>query len=141
MRAHLTLGGRLSLLVLIANGHFARAQEQRPLRSEVIDPIKNASFNKNGQCRERKQGGNPRSVDGVLIFEGANDGNRQVDPQIAVGGEHVLHATNTGLIIYTKGGDYVQGVSQRCFNGGIDPKLFYDAHNQVFSLINDDAIL
>ena len=33
---------------------------------------------------------------------------------------------------YTKEGKFVQGVSQRCFNGGIDPKLFYDAHNQVF---------
>jgi hypothetical protein len=44
----------------------------------------------------------------------------------------VLHATNSGLIIYTKEGHFVQGVSQRCFNGGIDPKLFYDAHNRVF---------
>ena len=67
-----------------------------------------------------------------LVFDGADDGNRQVDPQIAVGGGHVLHATNNGLIIYTKAGRFVQGVSQRCFNGGIDPKLFYDAHNGVF---------
>jgi len=67
-----------------------------------------------------------------LVFDGANDGNRQVDPQIAVGGNYVLHATNTGLIIYSKKGEFVQGVSQRCFNGGIDPKLFFDAHNQVF---------
>ncbi|MEM7474862.1 MAG: hypothetical protein AAF483_07710, partial [Planctomycetota bacterium] len=43
-----------------------------------------------------------------------------------------LHGTNNGLIIYNKQGEFVQGVSQRCFNNGIDPKLFYDAHNEVF---------
>ncbi|MEO1530005.1 MAG: endonuclease/exonuclease/phosphatase family protein, partial [Planctomycetota bacterium] len=108
------------------------AQVQKPIRTDVIEPIRNESFNKNGTCRERKQGGNPRTLNGVFLFEGAQDGNRQVDPQIAVGGDHVLHATNNGLIIYTKQGEFVQGVSQRCFNGGIDPKLFYDAHNKVF---------
>jgi hypothetical protein len=104
----------------------------KPVRAEVITPIRNPTFNKNGTCRERKQGGNPRNRAGCLLFDGASDGNRQVDPQIAVGGGYVLHATNSGLIIYTKQGEFVQGVSQRCFNGGIDPKLFYDAHNRVF---------
>ena len=108
------------------------AQDVAPVRTEVIQPIRNESFNKNGTFPERKLGGNPRMLNNVLVFDGANDGNRQVDPQIAVGGEHVLHGTNQGLIIYTKKGDFVQGVSQRCFNGGIDPKLFYDGHNQVF---------
>ena len=60
------------------------------------------------------------------------DGNRQVDPQIAVGGGYVLHGTNSGLIIYSKQGQFVQGVHQNCFNGGIDPKLFFDPHNRVF---------
>lgn len=104
----------------------------KPLRTEVIKPIRNETFNKKGTVRERKQGGNPRTVSGLLVFDGAGDGNRQVDPQIAVGGDHVLHGTNNGLIIYNKKGEFVQGVSQRGFNGGIDPKLFFDAHNQVF---------
>ena len=108
------------------------AEDVAPIRSEVITPIRNESFNKNGKCPERKLGGNPRMLNNVLVFDGATDGNRQVDPQIAVGGDHVLHATNSGLIIYTKNGEFVQGVSQRCFNGGIDPKLFYDRHNEVF---------
>ena len=103
-----------------------------PVRTEVIEPIRNVTFNKNGKFKERKQGGNPRTVSGLLVFDGATDGNRQVDPQIAVGGDHVLHGTNNGLIIYNKKGEFVQGVSQRCFNGGIDPKLFYDTHNQMF---------
>jgi hypothetical protein len=60
------------------------------------------------------------------------DGNRQVDPQIAVGGGYVLHGTNSGLVIYNKKGEYVQGVSQKCFNDGIDPKMFFDLHNDVF---------
>ncbi|MFK7736842.1 MAG: endonuclease/exonuclease/phosphatase family protein [Pirellulaceae bacterium] len=111
---------------------IAAAQDKKPIRSEVIQPIRNESFNKGGTCRVRKQGGNPRTINGVLVFDGSSDGNRQVDPQIAVGGNHILHGTNNGLIIYTKKGEFVQGVSQRCFNGGIDPKLFYDAHNKVF---------
>jgi hypothetical protein len=60
------------------------------------------------------------------------DGNRQVDPQIAVGGGYVMEGTNSGLIIYNKKGEFVQGVSQKCFNNGIDPKLFFDIHNKVF---------
>ena len=107
-------------------------KNQQPLSVEIIQPKRNVTFNKNGKCRERKQGGNPRELNGLLVFDGARDGNRQVDPQIAVGGHHILHATNNGLIIYNKQGEFVQGVSQNCFNGGIDPKLFYDAHNQVF---------
>lgn len=105
---------------------------EKPARTEIVEPVRNATFNKNGACKIRKQGGRSRKVGGYLVFDGASDGNRQVDPQIAVGGNHVLHATNTGLIIYSKTGEFVQGVSQRCFRGGIDPKLFYSAHHGVF---------
>ncbi|MEQ1905175.1 MAG: hypothetical protein ABL888_13390 [Pirellulaceae bacterium] len=105
---------------------------ERPVRTEVITPIRNETFNKNGSARERRQGGEPRSVGDVLVITGATDGDRQVDPQIAVGGDHVLHATNHGLIIYDKQGNWVQGVSQDAFNGGIDPKLFFDPHNRIF---------
>lgn len=105
----------------------------RPFRSEVIQPIRNASFNKGGKARKRKQGGNPRMLDGLLVFDGAQDGNRQVDPQIAVGGGgYVLHGTNSGLIIYDKKGNYVDGVPQSEFNDGIDPKMAFDMHNRVF---------
>ena len=126
---------RLTLVIvatLFFSDHVSVAQQVKPTRTEVIKPIRNESFNKNGKCRVRKLGGNSRTVSGLLVFDGATDGNRQVDPQIAVGGDHVLHATNSGLIIYSKQGKFVQGVSQRCFNGGIDPKLFYDRHNEVF---------
>ena len=118
--------------LLLVGTSMAYGRQQAPIRTEIITPIGNATFNKNGQCPERRLGGNPRTVDGVLVFDGATDGNRQVDPQIAVGRNHVVHATNNGLIIYSKDGQFVQGVSQRCFNGGIDPKLFFDAHNQVY---------
>lgn len=101
-------------------------------RVEVITPMRNETFNKNGQAKERKQGGNPRKVAGYLAFDGSMDGNRQVDPQIAVGGGYVFHGTNNGLIIYDKEGNFLQGVRQNTFNGGIDPKLFFDPHNQVF---------
>jgi len=108
------------------------AADIKPSRTEVIKPIHNESFNQNGKAKVRKQGGNPRKVMGYLAFDGSMDGNRQVDPQIAVGGGYVFHGTNNGFIIYDKKGNYVQGVRQSVFNGGIDPKIFFDPHNKVF---------
>lgn len=122
----------LANIGLLSSGVLTAGEVTKPVRSELVVPIRNATFNKDGKCREKRQGGNPRQVSGHLVFDGATDGNRQVDPQIAVGGGYVVHATNTGLTIYNKKGEFVQGVSQNCFNGGIDPKLFYDAHNEVF---------
>jgi hypothetical protein len=115
--------------VFLASGDL---KAETPVRSEVIAPIRKATFDQSGKCRTRRQGGNPREVAGYLVFDGSQDGNRQVDPQIAVGGGFILHGTNNGLIIYDKQGKFVNGVSQNCFNKGIDPKLFFDAHNGVF---------
>ncbi len=121
----------LALLVLSTLWvHPATAQE--PSRVETVEPIRNATLDRNGKTKKRKQGGNPRKVAGYLAFDGAMDGNRQVDPQIAVGGGYVLHGTNHGILVYDKSGNYVSGVSQAGFNGGIDPKLFFDPHNRVF---------
>ena len=103
------------------------------VRSETVSPIRNASFTKGGAARVRRQGGNPRRVGGILVFDGSLDGNRQVDPQIAVGGGHVVHATNSGVVIYDKSGNWVAGVPQSEFNGGIDPKLFFTPHQRVFA--------
>lgn len=103
-----------------------------PVRSELITPIRNASFNKGGTAKKRVQGGNPRVVAGVLMFDGSMDGNRQVDPQIAVGGGYVLHGTNSGIVIYDKQGKYVDGVPQTEFANGIDPKMFFDVQNRFF---------
>ncbi len=105
----------------------------RPVRTEVIAPIEMPSFNKGGAAEKRRQGGNPRTVEGLLVFDGSQDGNRQVDPQIAVGGGFVFHATNSGLVIYSKKGEYVDGVPQSEFNGGIDPKLFFNLHRRCFT--------
>ncbi len=103
-----------------------------PVRTEQVQPIRNASFDKGGKAKKRVQGGNPRTVGGVLLFEGAQDGDRQVDPQVAVGGGYVLHATNLGLTIYDKKGQYVDGVPQSEFNGGIDPKLVFEPNSRTF---------
>jgi hypothetical protein len=103
-----------------------------PSKTEVVTPIHKSGFNNSNQCPERKQGGDTRKVNGYQVFNGSMDGNRQVDPQIAVGGGYVLHGSNSGLIIYDKKGQFVQGVSQKCFNNGIDPKMFFDIHNKVF---------
>ncbi len=114
--------------ISITDGYAAK-----PSRTEVITPMRNETLNKNGKCHQRKQGGTPRMVAGYLVFDGSMDGNRQVDPQIAVGNGFVLHATNNGIIIYDKKGNYIDGVSHNCFNGGIDPKLFYCIHNKIFA--------
>lgn len=103
-----------------------------PSKTELVTPIHKTSFNNDNTCPERKQGGNPKMVNGYQVFNGSMDGNRQVDPQIAVGGGYILEGTNSGLIIYNKKGEFVQGVSQKCFNNGIDPKMFFDIHNKVF---------
>lgn len=121
------------LLAACAFGPVAApAEPVKPARTETINPIRNETFDKKGTARERKQGGNPRTINGILIFDGSQDGDRQVDPQIAVGNGFVLHGSNGGLIIYDKEGRQVRGVSQNAFNGGIDPKLFFDPHNKVF---------
>ncbi len=103
-----------------------------PSNTEVVNPIHKANFNNDNQCPQRKQGGNPRMINGYQVFDGSMDGDRQVDPQIAVGGGYILEGSNKGLIIYNKKGEFIQGVSQKCFNNGIDPKMFFDIHNKVF---------
>ncbi|HTQ09063.1 MAG TPA: hypothetical protein VMI31_03240 [Fimbriimonadaceae bacterium] len=123
----------MPILLLLAFASVLQPQtEIRPVRTEVVTPIHEASFNKGGAAKKRIQGGNPHVIDGHLLFEGSSDGDRQVDPQIAVGGGCVLHGTNGGLVIYDKKGNYVDGVPQSEFNNGIDPKLFFDPNNRVF---------
>lgn len=112
--------------------YLLTAVQVQPVRTLVVTPIHQDSFNKGGKAKKRVQGGNPRMMGTTLVFDGSQDGNRQVDPQIAVGGGYVLHGTNSGLVIYNKKGEYVDGVPQSEFNNGIDPKLFYDMHNKVF---------
>lgn len=108
------------------------ADAVKPTHSETVSPVHIDSFNRNGKARERRQGGNPRTVNGVLVFDGSMDGDRQVDPQIAVGNGFVLHGSNGGFIIYDKEGKFIQGVHLANFGGGCDPKMFYDVHNRVF---------
>lgn len=105
----------------------------RPVRTEMLLPYVQERFNPGGNIKSKIQGGNPQSMPGgILTFDGSNDGDRQVDPQIAVGGGFVLHGTNSGLYIYDKSGKPIDGVPQRAFRDGIDPKLFYNAHTKAF---------
>jgi hypothetical protein len=121
-----------SLILLGQINAQSIGEKAYPSNTETVTPIHKTSFNNGGECSERKQGGNPKMINGYQVFNGSMDGNRQVDPQIAVGGGYVMEGTNSGLIIYNKKGEFVQGVSQKCFNNGIDPKLFFDIHNKVF---------
>ena len=119
--------------LLIANAHAQDSYKKiYPSHTEVVKPIHKKDFNNGNECPERRQGGNPQMINGYQVFNGSMDGNRQVDPQIAVGGGYVIEGSNSGIIIYNKKGEFVQGVSQKCFNNGIDPKMFFDIHNKVF---------
>jgi hypothetical protein len=118
-------------LALSANSQDTGNKYKSSRRMEIVKPIRKTEF-RSTTCPQKIQGGNPRMFNGYLQFDGAMDGNRQVDPQIAVGGGFVFHGTNTGLFIYDKNGNFIDGVSQKCFNDGIDPKIFFDPHNKVF---------
>lgn len=80
----------------------AQSTPQVPSGVELVRPIRKNSFNNEGACPERRQGGNPRTVSGYQVFSASMDGNRQVYPQIAVGGGYILEGTNSGLLIFTK---------------------------------------
>ncbi|WP_139226629.1 hypothetical protein [Zhouia amylolytica] len=124
----------LSFSVLFLGLNAVIGQEGKSMhasRSEVIQPIVKSEFRATS-CPQRIEGGGAQMLNGYQVFPGAKDGNRQVDPQIAVGGGYVLHGTNKGLVIYDKEGNYIDGASQNCFNKGIDPKMFFDPHNNVF---------
>lgn len=116
----------------------ARTQRQRnppsaqPVRVEVIQPLHKSAFNDQQPAHQRREGGQTMREGDVFVFSGASDGDRQVDPQIAVGGGYVLHGTNLGWVIYDKAGKFVEGVTPAAFQGGIDPKLFYSPHQGVF---------
>lgn len=118
--------------VIVNFATLISTQEIEAVSTEVVTPFHLDSFNNGGRAKQRVQPGNPTTVQGHLVFDGAGDGNRQVDPQIAVGGGYVLNGTNGGLLLYDKKGNYVDGVSQEVFKGGIDPKLFFDPNNRVF---------
>ncbi|MFN9753585.1 MAG: hypothetical protein ACK57U_19605, partial [Planctomycetota bacterium] len=66
------------------------APSSEPVRSEVIQPLRKETFNDGVAGHQRTQGGNPREVNGLLVFDGSQDGYRQVDPQIVVGGGYLL---------------------------------------------------
>jgi len=105
-----------------------------PTRIVEVESLQKESLREfNGRLfPQRKQGGNPRKQGKILLFDGSMDGNRQVDPQIVVGGGFVFHGTNAGLIVYDKKGKYVDGVRSGAFNKGIDPKLLYSIQNKTF---------
>ncbi len=121
-----------SIAVMFGNADAQDDAKMFPDSEAIILPIHKSSFNDSSECPVRKQGGNTRTINGYQVFDGSMDGDRQVDPQIAVGGGYILEASNKGLIIYDKKGNFVNGVSQKCFNNGIDPKLAFDIHNSIF---------
>lgn len=119
-----------SLFVLAASQPIA-AQETRSVRKEQVTPVRIDHLHAKVK-KVRRVESDPKTAQGILRFWGALDGNRQVDPQIAVGKNHILHGTNSGLTVFDKEGNFIDGVNQNGFQGGIDPKIFYNRTHDVF---------
>lgn len=106
-----------------------RAHALEPVSEGQIKPVSRDTFQ--GDCNMAKPGSdapNPRMVSGDLLFNSAM-GDRQSDPQLAVGLGHVFVATNSGNYIYDKAGTFLAGAGISCFSGStfpIDPKTFFD---------------
>ncbi len=103
-----------------------------PSNTEVVTPIHKVSFNNQNQCAERRQGGNSRMINGYQVFDGSMDGDRQVDPQIAVGGGYMLEGSNRGLLFTIKKEILYKAFLKSVLIVEYDPKMFFDIHNKVF---------
>ena len=72
----------------------------------------------------------------ILSFSGTEfDNSGQIDPQIAVGGNYVLHLSNSGAIVYDKKGNIKKSINLDCFTKSFysfDPKIFFDRTNKFF---------
>lgn len=119
-------------MLLLALGAVVYQSGVAPSRVVDVSPVRLASFEASARQKPRVQGWEPRSEGSLLVFEATRDGNRQIDPQIAVGGGYVFHPTNTGSAVFDRGGRFVLGTSNDVFLGGIDPKLVFDPVNRVF---------
>lgn len=100
-----------------------------PAAALDITPRNIASFTT--ACRGKTVAPSPRQVEGQLVFN-ALTGGQQLDPQVAVGGGHVLNAANTGVALFTKAGEFVGAGNPSCLNGEIDPKIFFDPFSKRF---------
>ncbi len=100
-------------------------------RVESVTPI---IINDWTNCEDFTFQSNKTSTPNYDYFNGIPDTDGQVDVQVAVGGNHVFHATNSGLSVFDKNGTLLKAVKQSCLNEGIDPKLFFDLHNKVFAI-------
>ncbi len=98
---------------------------------ETIQPI---VINDWSKCEDFTFQSNPITTANYDYFSGISDTDGQVDVQVAVGGNYVFHATNSGLSVFDKNGTLLKAVKQSCLNDGIDPKLFFDLHNKIFAI-------
>jgi hypothetical protein len=100
-------------------------------RTEVVKPLVVSEL---ASCASFAFKSVPTVTSEYTYFDGIPDTDGQVDVQVAVGGNHVVHATNSGVTIFDKEGNLLKATKQACLNEGIDPKLFFDMHNQIFAI-------
>jgi hypothetical protein len=100
-------------------------------RVETIKPILVQDL---ANCAPLNFQSTTRTTSDFTAFDGIPDNDGQADLQVAVGGGYVVHATNSGISVFDKSGQLLTATTQSCLNDGIDPKLFFDVHNQVFAI-------
>jgi hypothetical protein len=128
----------ITLTILFGSACKSKKNNTTPLENQEyasrIETIKPIFIDDFSNCESFNFQTKVSSTAEYISFDGIPDVDGQVDVQVAVGGNHVVHATNSGVSIFDKEGNFLMATRQSCFNEGIDPKLFFDAHNQVFAL-------
>ena len=111
----------------------------------TIKPASTTGFNAPAEGRDcpAEIPNNVVRKDDIMSFEGApkDEDSGQMDPQVAVGVNHVLALTNMSVAVFDKKGKLLKAANIHCFTDskwGIDPKVFYDRSNKYFGFAVHD---
>ncbi len=133
-----TMKSTLLITIFCVANCFASSAQQiyKPIKKFTIKPtiidVQNAI---NADCTLAVTT-SIQNNDNVLSCNGDADASAaQIDPQVAVSANYVLHLTNNAAIVYNKSGVLLQAININCLTKsiwGIDPKLYYDANKNYF---------
>ena len=135
----------LPLLLLCIATHSMAQSTIRHVKKYTINPVSIVGFDDaadKDKCTV-EIANNVSKKDDLLSFDASpkDDNSGQMDPQVAVGVNHVLALTNTSIAAFDKKGKLLKATNLHCFTGsvwGIDPKIFYDRDNKYFGFAVHD---
>jgi hypothetical protein len=127
---------KILCMALWLSANAMLAQSIKPSQTYNITPqrLSNAVSE---QCQLPMPKDAIKQDDQVLSFEGFAQDDGQVDPQIAVGNNQIVHISNTGIAQYQKDGKLLQAQYLGCFgkikHSACDPKLYFDPVQKYFA--------